>query len=361
MKPLEPFRNQILLLSNLMQGSGRAIGDGDGDHSRASATWLTGVAPKRTEGSDVTAGISADQLAAQVLGKNTPLRSLELGLEQSPQSDSGYHRIYANTISWRTATVPNAVETNPRQVFGRLFGEQGSAGPKSYTRRSILDLVRPDATRLRAMLGGRDQQQLDQHLENIRDLERRIDAVEHRSVCDSFEERAKLMGDLMVVAFQTDMTRVVTVMLGHEGSELSYPSIGVSDGHHSLTHHRNDTGKIAKTQKINQLHAAVFSHVLDKLQSTPDGNGTLLDNSMLLFGSSLGDGNEHTHHDLPLVLAGGKNCKIRGGRHIRYAPETPMNNLLLTMLHKADLPVESFGDSTGELDLFPTSKLAEVA
>jgi len=202
MKPLEPFRNQILLLSNLMQGSGRAIGDGDGDHSRASATWLTGVAPKRTEGSDVAAGISADQLAAQVLGKNTPLRSLELGLEQSSQSDSGYHRIYANTISWRTPTAPNQAETNPRQVFGRLFGQPGSTGPKSYTRRSILDLVRPDATRLRSMLGSRDQQQLDQHLDNIRDLERRLDAVEHRSVSDSFEERAKLMGDLMVIAFQ---------------------------------------------------------------------------------------------------------------------------------------------------------------
>jgi hypothetical protein len=355
MKPLEPFRKQILLLSNLMQHTGRAIGDGGGDHARASATWLTGVAPKRTEGSDVEAGISADQVAAQELGRKTPLRSLELGLEQSPLSESGYRSIYANTISWRTPTSPNPTVTNPGQVFERLFGAPGNtdrkAGRKLYSRRSILDLVRADATRLRSTLGARDRSVLDQHLENIRAVELRIAEVENRNVGESFEDRAKLMADLMVIAFQTGTTRVSTLMLASEGSELTYRSIGVNDGHHSLTHHRNDAGKIAKATKINELHAAVFAYLLDKMRSTPDGDGTLLDNSMLLYGSSLGDGNDHTHHDLPLVLAGGANCNIRGGRHIRYAPETPMNNLLLTMLRKAGVSVDSIGDSTGEVNL----------
>jgi hypothetical protein len=362
MRPLEPFRQQVLLLSNLAQHAGRPIGDGGGDHSRASATWLTGVAPKRTEGSDVEAGISADQIAAYELGKKTPLRSLELGLERSPLPDSGYNSIYANTISWRTPTIPNAAETNPRQAFEVMFGSKGSAdedaAPRLYSRRSILDAVRPDVSRLRSRLGARDRSRLDQHLENIRNLELRIEAVDRQSVSDSFEDRAKLMGDLMVMAFQTDMTRVVSFMLAREGSELQYPSLGVSEGHHAVSHHRNDSGKIAKTLKINQLHAALFSYVIDRMQSTPDGDGTLLDNSLLLFGSSLGDGNDHTHHDLPLVLAGGKNCNIKGGKHIRYAQDTPMNNLLVTMLRKAGVPVGSIGDSTGELDLVQVEAVA---
>jgi hypothetical protein len=354
-KPLEPFRDQILLLSNLMQHSGRPIGDGGGDHSRASATWLTGVAPKRTEGPDVEAGPSADQIAARELGKHTPLRSLELGLDHASLPDSGYNSIYANTISWRTPTTPNPAETNPRQAFERLFGDSETANREVashlHSRRSILDLVVPDAKQLRSSLGMPDRNRLDAHLDSIRDVEHRIDQVEPRSVSDSFDERARLMADLMVLAFQTDSTRVATLMLAHERSELAYPSIGVKEGHHSLSHHRNDSGKIAKTLRINQLHAEVFAYILEKLQSTPDGAGTLLDRSMLLFGSSLGDGNQHTHHDLPLVLAGGKDCNIRGGKHIRYAPDTPMNNLLLTMLHKAGVEVDALGDSTGELDL----------
>ena len=236
-------------------------------------------------------------------------------------------------------------------MFGRTENTDQDKAPRLYSRRSILDVVRPDASRLRSRLGARDRIRLDQHLENIRNLELRIEAVDKQSVSDSFEDRAKLMGDLMVMAFQTDTTRVVSFMLAREGSELPYPSLGVSEGHHSVTHHRNDSGKIAKTLKINQLHAALFSYLIDRMQSTPHGDGTLLDNSLLLFGSSLGDGNDHTHHDLPLVLAGGKNCKIKGGKHIRYPQGTPMNNLLVTMLRKAGVPIGSIGDSTGELEL----------
>ena len=356
LKPLQPFRNQILLLSNLMHHNGRPIGDGGGDHSRASTTWLTGVAPKRTLSSEVEAGISADQVAAQELGKKTPLRSLQLGLERADASavpDSGYNSIYADTISWSGSTTPNAPETNPRQVFARLFGNAANqeATPQLRTRRSILDLVGTDVTRLRSSLGARDRSRLDQHLDNIRDVERRVAELEHQNAADSFEDQAKLMADLMALAFQTDTTRVASFMLGREGSDLAYRSIGVNDGHHTLSHHRNDAGKIAQTRKINELHVAMFSHLLDKMQSTPDGDGTLLDHSMLLFGSSLGDGNEHTHHDLPLVLAGGRGSNVQGGSHIRFASETPMTNLLLTMLHKAGVPVESLGDSTGELSL----------
>lgn len=354
-KPLEPFRNQILLFSNLTQHSGRPIGDGGGDHSRASATWLTGVAPRRTLGRDVKAGTSADQIAAQQLSKDTKLRSLELGVESASLPDSGYNSIYANTISWRTPSKPNPAETNPRQAFQRLFADNNAsdqeAAPAVFSRRSILDLVMAEAKELRSSLGIRDRNRLDEHLDNIRDVERRIDAVEHHSVAESVEDRARLMADLMVLAFQTDTTRVASLMLAHEGSELQYPSLGIREGHNSVSHHQNDSGKIAQTLKINQLHAEVFAHILAKMKSTPNGSGTLLDSSMLLFGSSLGDGNDHTHHDLPLVLAAGNDCGIKGGKHIRYAPDTPMNNLLLTMLHTAGVHIDAIGDSTDELDL----------
>jgi hypothetical protein len=228
--------------------------------------------------------------------------------------------------------------------------------------RSILDFVRSDVARLEPGLGARDKSKLDEYLESIRDIERRIQKAEQQSasmklpvlerpsgIPDEFESHAKLMSDLMVIAFQTDMTRVVSFMMAREGSNRSYRSIGVSDGHHSVTHHQNDAEKIAKTMKIDQLHVEMFSYLLSKMASTPDGDGTLLDHSMILFGSSISDGNAHTHHDLPLILAGGANGKIKGGRHIRYAPETPMNNLLLSMLDMSGAQVDQLGDSTGKL------------
>ncbi len=372
MKPLEPFRNNLLVMSNLAQNGGRSLGDGAGDHARAGASWLTGIHPKKTEGADIHAGISADQIAAAEFGKTTQLASLEIGLEEPNLAggcDSGYSCAYTNTISWRTPVSPNPMEVNPRAVFERLFGDGDSTDAASRMRRmnedrSILDFVRGDVARLSPGLGARDKNKLDQYLDGIRDIERRIQKAEQQSatmklpvlerpsgIPDDFLEHAKLMADLMVVAFQTDMTRVVSFMIAREGSNRSYRSIGVSDGHHSVTHHQNDPEKIAKTIKINELHVQSFAYLLDRMKSTPDGDGTLLDHSMLLYGSSISDGNAHTHNDLPLVLAGGASGQIKGGRHIRYEKETPMSNLLVTMLDKAKVPTEKLGDSTGTLNL----------
>ena len=370
MKPLEPFRDRMNVLSGLAQVSGRALGDGPGDHARAGATWLTGVHPKKTEGAGIHAGVSADQIAARELGKLTQFSSLELGLEEQSMvggCDSGYSCAYTNTISWRTPTTPNPMEVNPRSVFERLFGESDSSDPATRLKlmqedSSILDYVRENVGRLQPSLGARDKRKLSEYLDGIRDIERRIQRAEQQSAAikmpfverpsgipEEFEDHAKLMSDLLVIAFQTDMTRVITFMLAHEGSNRSYRSIGVLDGHHSVTHHQNDPVKIAKTVKINELHVKTFAYLLEKLQSTPDGDGTLLDHSMILYGSSISDGNAHTHHDLPLVLAGGAAGQIKGGRHIRYPKETPMNNLLLSMLDRASVPTEQFGDSTGEV------------
>jgi hypothetical protein len=371
MKPLEPFRDKLLVLSNLVQNGGRALKDGAGDHARAGASWLTGAHPKKTEGFDIRAGVSADQIAAQELGKRTQFASLEIGLEEPNLAggcDSGYSCAYTNTISWRTPTTPNPMEVNPRAVFERLFGDGETTDPAATAKRlqedrSLLDFVRGDVSRLQSNLGSRDKRKLTEYLDGIRDIERRIQQAEQQSakvkiplmdrptsIPDEFEEHSKLMSDLMVIAFQTDMTRVISFMMAREGSNRSYRSIGVSDGHHSVTHHQNDPEKIAKTMKIDELHVRSFAYLLERLNATPDGDGTLLDHSMVLYGSSINDGNAHTHHDLPLVLAGGKSCNIKSGQHLRYKPETPMNNLLVAMLDKAGVAAENLGDATGKLD-----------
>jgi hypothetical protein len=371
MKPLEPFREKLLVLSNLAQVNGRALGDGGGDHARAGATWLTGVHPKKTQGVDIHAGISADQLAARQMAKSTQFASLEIGIEEpylAGSCDSGYSCAYTNTISWRSPTTPNPVEISPRAVFERLFGDGGTTDPavrlkRSQQDRTILDYVSADLARMQPGLGARDKSKLDEYFESIRDIERRIQKAEQQSsamkmpvmerpvgIPDTFEDHAKLMADLMVIAWQTDMTRVVTFMMAREGSNRSYREIGVPDGHHAVTHHQNDPEKIAKTQKIDEHHVKSFAYLLKRLDETKDGDGTLLDHSMLLYGSSIRDGNVHDHHDLPLVLAGGKSAGVKGGRHIRYKPETPMNNLLLTLLDRSGVPGETLGDSTGKVD-----------
>jgi len=370
MKALEPFRDKLVVMSNLAQINGRALGDGPGDHARAGATWLTGVHPKKTEGADIHAGISADQIAARQFGNETQLGSLEIGLEE-PQlaggCDSGYSCAYTNTVSWRTPTTPNPMEINPRNVFERLFGDGDSTDPEArlahmQQERSILDFVRADVARLQPSLGNRDKSKLDEYLESIRDIERRIQKAEQqnasmkmplmekpRAIPEEFADHFRLMADLTVVAFQTDMTRVVSFMMAREGSNRSYRVIDVPDGHHSVTHHQGDPEKIGKTEKINKYHVDNFAYLIDKLNKTPDGDGSLLDHSMILYGSSISDGNKHTHHDLPLVLVGGGNGQVKGGRHVRYKPETPMNNLLVAMLDKAGVPAHTLGDSTGEL------------
>jgi hypothetical protein len=373
MKALEPFREHVVVVSGLAQINGRALGDGAGDHARAGATWLTGVHPKKTEGAGIHAGISADQVAAKEFGKSTQFASLEIGLESPSLAggcDSGYSCAYSNTISWRGPTTPNPVEINPRAVFERLFGEGDSTDPKARLKNfkeqgSLLDYITGDIDRMETNLGPRDRGKLTEYLDSIRDVERRIQMAEEQNdsmkvplierpagVPAEFEDHAKLMMDLQAIAFQADLTRVITFMMAREGSDRSYRQIGISDGHHPLTHHQNDPEKIEKVTQINTYHVKMLAYYLEKLRSTPDGDGSLLDHSMILYGSSICDGNAHTHHDLPLVLVGGAAGQLKGGRHLRYPKETPMNNLLLTILDKAKVPVpEKLGDSTGELKL----------
>ena len=370
LQPLAAFKDQLSVLSGLAHHNGYALGDGAGDHARAGATFLTGVHPKKTEGTDIRCGISIDQIAARELGKRTQLASLEVSLEPGGMAggcDSGYSCAYTNTISWRGETSPVPMEANPRAVFERLFGDGDTTDPvarleRDREDRSILDFVRDDVARMRTGLGARDRGKLDQHLDAIRDIERRIQMAEEQSasmkvpvlerpagVPDEFEDYYKLMVDLQVVALQADLTRVTTFMVAHEGSNRAYRSIGVPDPHHGISHHQNDPEKIAKLTKINTLHTKMFAYYLGKLRSTPDGEGTLLDHSMILYGSSLADGNQHTHDHLPLLLAGGGGGQIKSGRHVRYEKETPMTNLLVTMADKMGVACENLGDSTGKL------------
>jgi len=373
MKPLEPFREQLTVLSGLAQINGRALGDGAGDHARAGATWLTGAHPSKTEGAGIHAGISADQIAAKELGKSTQLASLEVCLDSPSLAggcDSGYSCAYTNTISWRGPVTPLPMEMNPRALFGRLFGDGDSTDPAARMKAwqdqsSILDYITGDIDRLETNLGPRDRSKLTEYMDSIRDVERRIQKAEEQNasmkvpvierpagVPTDFEEHARLMMDLQVIAFQADLTRVITFMIAREGSNRSYRQIGVSDGHHSVTHHQNDPEKVEKTTKIDTYHVKLLSYYLSKLESTRDGDGSLLDHSLILYGSSICDGNAHTHHNLPLVLAGGGGGQVKGGRHVRFPEETHMNNLLMTMLDKAKVPLpDQLGDSTGELQL----------
>jgi hypothetical protein len=371
MKPLEPYRDHLLVFSGLAQVGGRALGDGPGDHARAGASWLTGVHPKKTEGINIQAGVSADQIAARTLGQYTQLASLELGLEANQLAgscDTGYSCAYTNTVSWRSATTPLPVEINPRGVFERLFGDGESTDAKARLaqlnkQRSILDYVNGSLKRLNSQVGADDKRKVNEYTEAIRDIERRIQKAEEQNatmrmpviepptaIPDEFEAHAKMMMDLNVLAWQTDMTRVVSLMMAREGSNRAYRSIGIADGHHNMTHHQNDPEKIAKTIKINELHVKTFSYLLERLAATQDGAGTLLDNVLVMYGSSIGDGNLHTHHDLPIVIAGGGGGGVKTNRHVMYPKETPLNNLLLDMLARAGVQSDKFGDATGKLD-----------
>jgi hypothetical protein len=371
MKPIEAFRDHITVLTGLAQVNGRALGDGAGDHARAGATWLTGVHPKKTEGVGITAGLSADQIAAKEFAKSTQLASLEVGIDSPTLAggcDSGYSCAYTNTISWRGSNTPNPMEMNPRALFERLFGDGDSTDAASRLKNlrdkgSILDYLTGDIDRMESNLGARDRYKLTEYLDAIRDVERRIQKAEEQNatmkvpvverpagVPAELEDHVKLMVDLQVIAFQADLSRVSTFMIAHEGSARSYRQIGISDGHHPCTHHQNDPEKIEKTTQIDTYHVKLFAYYLDKMKNTQDGEGSLLDHSMILYGSSINDGNAHTHHHLPLVLVGGARGQLKGNRHLVFPEETPMNNLLLTMLQKAHVPVpERMGDSTGLL------------
>jgi hypothetical protein len=347
------------------------LGDGAGDHARAGATWLTGVHPKKTQGADILAGISVDQIAAKEIGKNTTLPSLELGLEDNRMvgnCDSGYSCAYSNTLSWSSPQTPVPPEMNPRSVFERLFGDGDTTDPAARALmasqdRSILDFVREDANRLGLRLGAGDRQKLDQYLDAVREVERRIQKIEEQSgsaviptieapggVPPTFEEHVQLMFDLMAIAFQADLTRVITLMIGREGGNRTYRNIGVADAHHGLSHHFNDAAKIERLQKIDQHHIEMLSYFLRKMEEIKDGEGTLLDHACIVYGSSLSDGNRHEHLDLPTLVAGGAAGRIHGGRHVRYSKGTPMTNLYLTMLDMAGVHPEKIGDSTGKIE-----------
>ena len=373
LEPLAPFRDQLLVLSGLNHQAGRAqLGEDTGEHGRAGGTYLTGVHPKKTEGADMRAGISMDQVAAKELGKHTQLASLELAMDAADllgQCEAGYTCAYMNTLSWRTPTTPVAMENRPRAVFERLFGDTDSTDPAVRLRqihrdRSILDSVTKTVSSLLTGLAPSDRDKLTQYLDAIRDVERRIQTAEEQSsqelpsmerpadVPATFAEHSKLMFDLQVLAFQTDMTRVITFMLGREFGNRTFREIGIADGHHSLTHHQNRKEKIAQVEQIDLHQSKMFAYFLEKLRSTPDGDGSLLDHMAILYGGSLSDGNRHLHENLPVVLVGGGGGRIKGGRHLRYpVPTTPMMNLHLTLLDILGVPVEQLGDSTGKLEI----------
>jgi len=369
LKPLEPHRRDLMVLSGLTQNTGRALGDGPGDHARAAASFLTGIHPKKTAGADISLGVSVDQIAAQKVGSATRFASLELGCEDGRlvgNCDSGYSCAYSNSISWRTSTTPLPPEVNPRAVFERLFGD-ASETPEVRAKRlaynkSILDFVLDDTQKLKGDLGRTDRRKFDEYLDAVREIERRIEQAEHdhtqftptiekpSGVPVEFADHVHLMFDLMTLAFQADLTRISTFMICREGSTRTYREIGVSDSHHPLTHHRNNPEWIEKVTKINCFHLEQFAYFINKLKSTPDGDGTLLDRMMVVYGSGLSDGNQHTHNELPVVLAGAGNGALRPGRHMRYPKETPMNNLYVAMLDHMGVPPEKIGDSTGELE-----------
>lgn len=368
--PLNPVRESVNVLSGLAQINGRALGDGPGDHARAASTFLTGVHPKKTNGADISVGISCDQVAAQKIGGQTRFASLELGTEPgrlAGNCDSGYSCAYSNSISWRTENTPNPPEIDPRLVFERLFGDFASGedtaarANRRNLEKSILDFVQDDTRALKRELGATDNQKLDEYLHGIRSIEERIEKAESSPQIDpgmskpdgipvEFSEHLTLMFDLLAAAFRTDSTRVATLMIGREGSNRTYREIGVPDAHHGMSHHRNDEEKIRRLAKINRFHMEHFARFLGQLRTTEEPNGqTLLDNTMIVYGSGLSDGNRHRHEDLPVLLAGRAGGKIRGGEHRVYAEETPLNNLFLSMLDRVGVPVEDLGDSTGKL------------
>ena len=372
---LAPYRDQVTVVTNLemrnAQGNGR---DGNGEHTRANATFLSAARPKMTVRSDVRLATTVDQIAARELSRDTRLPSLELALDSNflvGNCDNGYNCVYVNTISWSSPTTPLPTETNPRRVFERLFGEGGGAAEmraEALADRSILDAMLDDLARLRATLGAGDRTRVSQYLDSVREVERRIRIAERQAsrpgltlparpvgIPESYDEHARLMLDLQVLAYQADITRVFSLMLGREQTARTFPWIGVSDGHHAVSHHQDNPEKIAAIARINAYQIGLFAYLLQRLAATPDGEGSLLDHSMLLYGSGISNGNLHDHKNLPILVAGGGAGRLGGGRHIRYREQTPMANLLLGLLDRAGVHLERFGDSTGRIDLEPLS------
>ncbi len=372
LQPLAPFKNEFSVLSGLALDGARAHGDGAGDHARANAAFLTGAHPRKTPGADIRAGVSVDQIVAAKAGRETRLRSLELGCEGNKQAgacDSGYSCAYQANLSWKGESTPMPPELDPRLVFERLFGNgvsgemQESRGRRKQYQRSILDFVFEDAQQLQKSLGYTDRRKLDEYLTAVREMELRIEQAEKFSAAlpdydrptgiptgpDGFEKHIRLMGDLLALAFETDSTRVATLLIAFDGSNRSYNMIDITEGHHELSHHENIEEKKAKIAKINCFHSRQFAYLLEKLKSVKEGDGTLLDNCMIVYGSGIGDGNRHNHDDLPVLLAGKGGGAIKSGQHIQFSKDTPLTNLYLSMLDAVQVPVDRIGDSTGRL------------
>lgn len=373
MKPVEAFREKLNIFSGLSLRGANALGDGGGDHARSVASFLTGAHPKKTHGSDIRNGISIDQVAADKIGHLTKLKSLELGTEGSStggRCDSGYSCLYTSNISWRTDTSPLSKEINPAAVFERMFGSvdkiegQRSLAKRDANRKSILDFVHGEAKSLSGYLGTQDRRKLDEYLYAVRDIERRLASTDKLGSSEEdfsdyprpigvpaeYAEHVKLMFDMMVLAFQTDTTRISSFMYANAGSNRSYRNLSIREGHHNISHHGKSAEKQQKISKINQYHMSLAHHLISKLDSIQEGEGTLLDNSMVVYGSGIADGNSHAHSNLPIMMFGGGGGTIKTGRFIRFRNKTPLTNLYTSMLDRVGAPVEQFSDSSGKLD-----------
>jgi uncharacterized protein DUF1552 len=365
LKSLTPHLSHVTVLSNLEHKNAYS----SANHATANCTFLSAARAKATDGPDYEMGVTVDQIAAKRMGSDTQLPSLELATDFNyvvGACDNGYACVYMNTLAWSTPTTPLPTEANPRVVFERMFGDGGTAADRRAELRrngSILDWVIDDMSRLQHKLGPGDRSKVSQYLDSIREIERRIQRAEQSASDElpdsldrplgapsSWEDHVKLMFDLQVLALQADITRVITFQMAREVSTRTYPQIGVPEAHHPTTHHRNDAEKVAKVAKINAYHVSLFSYFVDKLAATPDGEGTLLDHSLYLLGSGMGNGDVHDHTRLPILVAGGGAGTLKGGRHINYAEPTPMANLLVTILDKSGVSIDRFADSTGKLE-----------
>ncbi len=368
LESLVPHKSELLVISGLAQDNGRAKGDGAGDHARAAGSFLTGAHPVKTAGANIKVGMSADQHVAAKIGSLTRLPSLELGIEPGRSSgncDSGYSCAYSSSISWKTESTPMAKEINPRLVFERLFGGEENnpeaRAKRAAYRKSILDVVAGDAAKLKEKLGQTDRHKIDEYFTAVREIESRIEQAETnakntrpdyeipKGIPKDGREHLRLMYDLLMLAFRTDSTRVATFMVGNAGSNKTYPMVGVNEGHHELSHHRNEKDKIEQLKKIDKFQIEQFAYFLQQLKATKEGEGTLLDHCLIMYGSGLGDGNAHSHHNLPIVLAGRGNSTVNSGRFLKIDKETPLNNMFLSLFDRMGAPADSFGDSNGRL------------
>ncbi len=365
LKPLEKYRDRIVVVSNLAHPQAAGIGsDAGADHARSAAVFLTGSHPEKES---VHVGTSIDQIVAEKLGQDTPLPSLEVAIEENGLNcGAGYGCAYTNTISWKTPTVPLPMEHNPQVLFEKLFGE-GSTAEERLARkqqaRSLLDSVTSEIASLNKELPASDRSRMADYLDDVREIERRIQKAENQTpkdlkvpdapvgIPEAFDDHFKIMFDMQILAFQANITRVSTMMYARDTSGAVYPQSGVRDGFHVASHHSNNRAAMDKFALINRYHTALLAYFLEKLSATKDGDGTLLDHSVILYGSSMSNGNQHDHDPLPVVIAGGASGKLQGGRHIVTPPHTPMSNLLLSVLDKLGIDQKSFGDSTGKLDI----------